>query len=64
MRQSPAWPPPAEDRLVLRLRRRADGAQVMLKAIPANQEDLAEEFCTPKKLFPLLPGQVPEGLDC
>ena len=56
--------PPAEGRLVLRLRRRADGAPAVLKAAPADREDLAEEFRILRALSPILPGQVPEGLDC
>ena len=56
--------PPAEGRLVLRLRRRADGAPAVLKAAPADREDLAEEFRILRALSPVLPGQVPDAVDC
>ena len=56
--------PPVEGRLVLRLRRVSDGALVVLKAVPAGAEDLAEEFHLLQKLAPLLPGQVPDAVDC
>ena len=56
--------PPAEGRLVLRLRRKADGALAVLKAAPADREDLAEEFRILRALSPVLPGQVPDAVDC
>lgn len=56
--------PPSEARLVLRLRRVSDGALVVLKAVPTGTEDLAEEFRLLQKLAPLLPGQVPDAVDC
>ena len=56
--------PPEDGRLVLRLRRKADGALAVLKAAPADREDLAEEFRLLQKLAPLLPGQVPDAVDC
>ena len=56
--------PPEDGRLVLRLRRVSDGALVVLKAVPAGTEDLAEEFRLLQKLAPLLPGQVPDAVDC
>ena len=56
--------PPSEARLVLRLRRVSDGALVVLKAVPTGTEDLAEEFHLLQKLAPLLPGQVPDAVDC
>ena len=55
---------PEEGRLVLRLRRRGDGALMVLKAAPAGRENLAEEFQLLKKLAPLLSGRVPEAVDC
>ena len=48
-----------EDRLVLRLRRRADGALFVLKACPAGLEDLEAEYRILTRLAPLLPGAVP-----
>ena len=48
-----------EDRLVLRLRRRSDGALFVLKACPAGPEDLEEEYRILTRLAPLLPGAVP-----
>lgn len=53
-----------EGRTVLRMRKKSDGSLAVLKAAPADREDLAEEFRILKKLSPLLPGRVPEGLDC
>ena len=55
---------PADGRLVLRLRRKSDGAPAVLKAVPAGREDLAEEFRLLQRLAPLLPGKVPEPVDC
>ena len=55
---------PRDGRLVLRLRRKSDGVLVVLKAAPAGRENLAEEFQILNAIFPLLPGQVPEPVDC
>lgn len=44
---------------VWRLRRRADGALLVLKAVPAGEEDLAAEEEILTRLAPLLPGAVP-----
>ena len=49
---------------VLRLRRRADGALYILKAVPAGTEDLATEHQILTRLAPLLPGAVSEAADC
>ena len=54
---------PGDGRLVLRLRRKADGASVVLKAAPVDREDLAEEFRILTQLAPLLPGRVPEPVE-
>ena len=48
----------------LRLRRRADGARFVLKALPAGAEDLESEYQILLRLAPLLPGAVPEAADC
>lgn len=48
----------------LRLRRRADGARFVLKALPAGAEDLESEYQILLRLAPLLPGAVPEAVDC
>ena len=53
-----------DGRLILRLRRKSDGKLVILKAAPADREDLAEEFRILTALAPLLPGAVPEPVDC
>lgn len=53
-----------EGRLVWRLRRRSDGALYVLKACPADTEDLTEEFQILRRLAPLLPGSVPPPADC
>ena len=50
--------------LALRLRRRADGARFVLKALPAGAEDLESEYQILIRLAPLLPGAVPEAVDC
>lgn len=49
---------------VWHLHRRSDGAAVLLKASPAGREDLEEEYRILVRLAPLLPGAVPEPLDC
>ena len=53
-----------DGRLVLRLRRKSDGRWVVLKAATADREDLIEEFRVLTALAPLLPGIVPEPVDC
>ena len=44
---------------VWRLRRRDDGALLVLKAVPVGEEDLAGEYEILARLVPLLPGAVP-----
>jgi len=52
-----------EGRVVLRLRRRRDGGQYIIKASPEGTEDLAEEYRIMERLSPLLRGAVPEPVD-
>lgn len=52
-----------EKRSVWKLRRRADGAPFVLKAVPVDEEDLAEEFRILNQLVPDLPGAVPYPID-
>lgn len=53
-----------DGRLVLRLRGKADNRFFVLKMTAAHKEDLAEEYRILEKLAPLLPGMVPEPVDC
>lgn len=53
-----------DGRLILRLRQKSDGRWFVLKAAAAEKEDLAEEFHALTMLSPLLPGVVPEPVDC
>lgn len=53
-----------DGRLTLRLRRKADGQWIVLKAASVDREDLAEEYRILTALAPLLPGAVPEPVDC
>lgn len=53
-----------ETRQVWQLRCRADDAPFVLKAVPAGEEDLAEEFRILNRLAPVLPGVVPQPVDC
>ncbi|MGM9608419.1 MAG: phosphotransferase [Oscillospiraceae bacterium] len=52
------------ERFVWRLRRRTDGALFVLKASPAELENLMEEFQILSRLAPLLPGSVPVPMEC
>ena len=52
------------ERLTLQLRRKSDGRWLVLKAAAADREDLLEEFRILTALAPLLPGTVPEPVDC
>lgn len=53
-----------DGRLILRLRRKSDGRWVVLKAATAEKRDLVEEYSVLTTLAPLLPGVVPEPVDC
>lgn len=49
---------------VWKLRRRADGKPFLLKMVPAEQVELTEEFRILDEVAPLLPGVVPNPVDC
>lgn len=53
-----------DGRLILRLRGKSDGRWFVLKIAAADREDLVEEFRILTTLAPLLPGIVPEPVDC
>ena len=53
-----------DGRLILRLRRKSDGRWIVLKAATADRADLMEEYHVLTALAPLLPGVVPEPVDC
>lgn len=53
-----------DGRLILRLRRKSDDRWIVLKAATADRDDLVEEFRLLTTLAPILPGIVPEPVDC